>query len=924
METTPPPAPEPVVVSPEDAATAEAQETGSQIVVDELTTPTELVKALPDGTLEKTVNSEPVRMQHEGLWKDISTNLTLVGTGESAAIVPEMLPVELRIGAGGSNHMATVSDGKGHRITESWPFGELPAPVIDGNTATYPEVLPGVDLVQIARSHGISQVLKIKTEKAASDSRVAQMRVHLDASGIDVTEDNRGGMTAKSLADGTEVFRAAQGQWWDSSHPDATALDPGGPGITRPFDLSLAVEKGQEKELFDMGAIFSAPGTTYPIYVDPEWSASRLSYLYVDSSFPNTSYWNGQYSDGVPQVGFLPAKWNPDGVNKVARSFWQFNSSPVNGRKILKAVFNATETWSASCTPRPVSAWVTYGVTSTTTWNTQPGFLKLLSTQNVAKGYSSSCTAGTVGFDMAPAKDWLAYEPQWTVALRADNEGDELGWKRFANNASIIITYGTPPNTPKVTAMTGCAFTCTGSASAPVTYTRLGQPIFTAFASDPDGNADGTIYVEFTLRNSARALIASSIWSNQLVPGTGGSTTWQVPAERAPLWDEDGYVLTVQAFDSKGLSSGTSSFTFSVDKSPPPPPTVDFASPMPSDLVDPAGVVGGTAYTATITSTKPVWNAGFVYAVTEGPAAATYPTNVSCANPRNGSYIVVCPADGKTATATIAAIDTQTTLTVWTFDAAGNVNAQLHGAPTAKSFTVGQLAHTPDTVLPVDLVGAAQWVDVESFAGTPVSSSCTGSSGTGGSETIKALQVLNTGDHAKSQYAAVNTAQSFSMSGWFCPVSQAAGPVRIGLSQLSDVQSLGGVLQIGTTGVWQFGTPTTATPPVLETVSDGTVAAGNSWYYLNATFDKINQQLRLSVTKDLVVTTWVVATTSANHPASTGTSPAVLGSGNPASTSPSPFIGQIASPVIAAGVLTRQQFQDAGLAFSPTTTGILK
>lgn len=43
----------------------------------------------------------------------------------------------------------------GHTVAYTWP-GQLPEPVLDGPRALYSEVLPGVDLLLVAREEGVS------------------------------------------------------------------------------------------------------------------------------------------------------------------------------------------------------------------------------------------------------------------------------------------------------------------------------------------------------------------------------------------------------------------------------------------------------------------------------------------------------------------------------------------------------------------------------------------------------------------------------------------------------------------------------------------------------------------------------------------------------------------------------------------------
>ena len=249
-----------------------------------------------------------------------------------------------------------------------------------------------------------------------------------------------------------------------------------------------------------MDEILNTPNLRYPLYVDPDWSVTRASYLYVDSAYPGTSYWNGQYTDSTVHVGYLPASWAPDGVSHTTRGYYQFNTTPMSGKVILAARMNATETWSSSCTATPVDAWVTGGISPGTTWNAQPGLVAKTDSRTVAMGYNSGCPAGTVGFDLSSIKTTLQQVGQWTVSLRAGNEGDPLGWKRFNNDASVIVTYDTPPTTPYIWTISHALWTGTPFASTYVTRDR--QPIYTVGASDPDGNAGGTIQVWMTVFDS--------------------------------------------------------------------------------------------------------------------------------------------------------------------------------------------------------------------------------------------------------------------------------------------------------------------------------------------------------------------------------------------------------------------------------------
>ncbi len=142
----------------EASAVAQAKATSTDVVVEDATTPTLLTVAHPDGTLTSTVDTDPVRMQTEAGWTDISTDLVRATVNGVSVLKPENVPVDITVGTGGSDKIASLDDRKGHSLTQSWPFGTLPEPVVDGNSATFRQVLPGVDLIQLAHKTGISQV----------------------------------------------------------------------------------------------------------------------------------------------------------------------------------------------------------------------------------------------------------------------------------------------------------------------------------------------------------------------------------------------------------------------------------------------------------------------------------------------------------------------------------------------------------------------------------------------------------------------------------------------------------------------------------------------------------------------------------------------------------------------------------------------
>lgn len=900
----------------ESVAASQAAQNKADVVVDSLTTPTEQTVAHPDGSFTRTVNAEPVRMQTATGWQDISTDLVQATVNGQPVLKPKMTPVDVSLARGGSAEMAKVDDKRGHTVKQSWPFGALPEPTVSGNTATYPSVLPGVDLIQVSHKTGVSQVLKIATAEAAKDPRVVQMRIFLDAQNVTVQAETGGGLSATGADTGKAELRTAMGQWWDSSQSGASASDPGGPGITRPFSLSLGSENGKQTQVLGMSEILNLPNLHYPLFVDPDWSTVRASYLYVDSAYPGTSYWNGQYTDSTVHVGYLPAAWAPDRVPHTTRGYYQFDTTPMSGKIILAAVMNATETWSSSCTATPVDAWVTGGISPGTTWYAQPGLVAKVDSQTVAKGYSDySCPAGKVGFDLSSIKSTLQTVGQWTVSLWAGNEGDPLGWKRFNNDASIIVTYDTPPYTPGLWTINNARWT--GAPFASTYVTRSNQPTYTLTVGDPDGAPGGNI-------NTWMSLFKGNTYIGGTGPlselGSGGYPSWP-----GPQLADGVYQLQAQSQDSNGVNSGVMQFFFEVRTTQPDPPTITSVGPAPA--YDPAlspfdpthndqnGTVGSTNYNFNIDEpgTYPVQ--GFVYAVSDTAAPTSPPTNLSCGT-RTLQFVVVCPADGRHGTVTVAAIDSTSILTVWSFDYAGNVNNQTASKlAVTYQYAVANKAALPSTFLDVPNTTGATWTDIQTANGP--TGSCQDAPYTGPG-TAKALEITDATKHAEtaaSDGSAVNTADSFSVSGWFCPVSLAAPPgisLQALITQMAGTNSPGAALQLDASNKPELDTWLNTTTSEQVKLSR---PLGTSWYFLAAVYDKTNQQLRITKTQNGTTSTWTTATTTTNHLASTSTQPVRLGGG---------FIGRIFKPMMTQGVLTADQFANAQNTYANTDTGVLK
>ena len=162
-------------------------------------------RARPDGRLSATVSARPVRVQRkDGSWVAVDPTLRRTAGG----LVPTAAAVDLTFAAGGGTTLATVVV-QGKSLAMSWP-SVLPAPTVSGATATYAEVLPGLDLRLMADVEGFEEELVVRTAAAAANPALRTIRFGLvTTGGLTVQAGADGALSAVDTAGGT-VLRSAQ------------------------------------------------------------------------------------------------------------------------------------------------------------------------------------------------------------------------------------------------------------------------------------------------------------------------------------------------------------------------------------------------------------------------------------------------------------------------------------------------------------------------------------------------------------------------------------------------------------------------------------------------------------------------------------------------------------------------------------------
>ncbi|MEV5457925.1 DNRLRE domain-containing protein [Streptomyces cellulosae] len=241
----------------EAAAVSRARKTGELVEVTASRTARSTTWARPDGLMVKNLHSSPVRAKVGGEWKDIdydlhrtedgwepkATNARMVFSAGSEKGSPAredrrasrstVRRVSLLNGAGAASDetaspLVTLTV-DGYDIQLTWP-GAVPAPVIDGSRALYPEIFPGADLVLTADDEGFAQLLVLKNRAAAANPLAQRLSYGITSDDLTFRLDPVTGVLSAENVYSQEIAVSPTPLMWDSS--GAPAVTDGGVGAT--------------------------------------------------------------------------------------------------------------------------------------------------------------------------------------------------------------------------------------------------------------------------------------------------------------------------------------------------------------------------------------------------------------------------------------------------------------------------------------------------------------------------------------------------------------------------------------------------------------------------------------------------------------------------------------------------------------------
>ncbi|MFB9851621.1 LamG-like jellyroll fold domain-containing protein [Micromonospora andamanensis] len=565
-------------VASEHAAQALAEKCDAPVEVLEAASETTKVFAQPSGDFTFESWAEPQWTRQDGNWTTIDTTLTV---GPDGLVRPVASSADVVFSPGGKGAFATMTGG-GASFSLGWA-DPLPPGVIAGDSITYPNVYPDVDLVVRAERGGFSHLLVVKSAAAAANPLVRETEYVV---GGTATVSAVGGGVTVSGPEGL-LAAAPPARAWDSTLKDAgsrsgflvdgapshqnlnrsTARGPADSAKTAPVDVRVSdglLSVSVAPALLDAGR--------FPIFIDPTYDKKWASWAPVNDSRPSTQWTSG--SDWPREVARVGSNYEDHG--DIWRSHFYFDTSVLAGKRLIdRASLDAYVVHTADCDGESISVWQTNSLAANTpTWNGMK--------DKWLHGEPLQTKLGKANGGCSPSQDpnWMSFNgtqighhvqrhadeghTSITFGLRMATESGGR-WAKFdPAKVKLITEYQHKPHSPVAVRTTpggACAKTSPGPWITNRTPTLWGK------ASD----GDGTVKIRFDL-NGPTSPAESTSGSTK----TGAERSWP-----APTLAEGNYNWRIRGTDGVDDTDWTSLCYFRLDHTPPTAPVVTRTSGTP-------------------------------------------------------------------------------------------------------------------------------------------------------------------------------------------------------------------------------------------------------------------------------------------------------------------------------------------------------
>lgn len=571
----------PATAASEAAARLKAKFQNRRIEVTDARSETSTTFVNADGTVTAEMYAGPIRFKgDDGSWRDVDPSLALSADGSISAKghphgltlagkkpAPKALKATGLATASAGVPLVKVEDRAGRQMELGW-YGSLPTPTIEGTedtVARYKNVMPATDMLIESTRTGYEQFLELK-DRSAVDAN-GQVSYSLQAKGLN----------AKVRDDGSVTFTDSKGKtagvlpspvMWDAR------TDKNSGEHTRTAKVGVKVTQNGDRitiALTPDARFLADPKTRFPVTIDPSINVGASFDTFVQEGFT------------TDQSTSTDLKIGNNGSSQVARSFLSFPMKNITGKQVTTAKLNLFAYHSWSCTAKGWDLYSAGAASTSTRWTAQPSWGTKHATSTQTKGFSSSCNDGWVNVDATSlAQAWAANGNATNhLGLRASDEADPYGWKRFnsgnaaSNTPYLSVTYNSVPDVPTLISPAAAA------------ATNVTTPTLSAKALDGDGSQvkfDFEVWASngtSALRTGTSAQVAS-----------GAQASWKPAALPAGT-----YKWRARSSDASANSAFSPFRTLTVDTAAPAATAVsstDFPASQWSGTPDDAGNFTGT------------------------------------------------------------------------------------------------------------------------------------------------------------------------------------------------------------------------------------------------------------------------------------------------------------------------------------------
>ncbi|MER5732768.1 ricin-type beta-trefoil lectin domain protein [Streptomyces sp. NPDC002138] len=454
-----------------DSARTQARSSGKRVLVEALTTSSSQTFANPSGTFTTDTSPAPARVEDaDGDWHPLDATLRANSDG---TLSPAFALSPLSLSGGGSGPMATMTTADGKKLAVKAPF-PLPKPTLNGDDALYRDVLPDVDLRLTANQlGGWSQVLVVRTARAAANPALRKIRLDVDAPGLNVSADTAGNLDVKD-GKGKLRFSSPTSLMWDSAtaapafsqaarttavplsqgpvpapeRPAASSADAPGAGATvKPIGTRVdaqGIELAPDTSVLGQG--------TGPWYIDPGINPTADSgtqaWSQVQEAYPDTNEYNatadGQDKPAAGYCGFSTCTRKGR-----ERAYFRVGiNTAIHGAEVIDARLNATVVSSSSPnSPTPMGLYWAGAISNPTSWNRQPCDKNSRMGGCTKIGGINISGTGDIQYDVTTQMKAAASErwSDFTFGFAPDNENDMYQRQRFGNSPHVVVEYDVRP-----------------------------------------------------------------------------------------------------------------------------------------------------------------------------------------------------------------------------------------------------------------------------------------------------------------------------------------------------------------------------------------------------------------------------------------------------------------------------------------------